>query len=105
VFIEYCHVEATALIEASRDIAEVLLSALFEHGELSGDEVGTIIFNSKRNASVGLNGSCAKPARQASSIRGYLVSDESGSENCCTEACSGKPQPNGQRHSEFSHRC
>jgi hypothetical protein len=45
VFIEYCHVEATALIEASRDIAEVLLSALFEHGELSGDEVDTIIFN------------------------------------------------------------
>jgi hypothetical protein len=44
-FIEYCHAEATALIEANRDIAEVIVSALIEHGELSGDEVDTIIFN------------------------------------------------------------
>jgi hypothetical protein len=37
------HAEATALIEANRDIAEVLVWALIEHGELSGDEV--VMFN------------------------------------------------------------
>ena len=33
------------MIEANRDIAEVLVSAPIEHGELSVDEIDTIIFN------------------------------------------------------------
>jgi hypothetical protein len=41
-FIEYCHAEAKALIE-NRDIAEALVSALIEYGELPGSRVDEII--------------------------------------------------------------
>ena len=41
--VEYCDAEPTALIEANRDIAEALVSALIEAGTQGGDEVGEIL--------------------------------------------------------------
>lgn len=42
-FIEYRHMEARSLIEANLDIATALVEALVQTGEMSGDEVDTII--------------------------------------------------------------
>jgi hypothetical protein len=48
--VEYCDAEPTALIEANRDIAEALVSALIEAGTQGGDEVGEILASPSHGA-------------------------------------------------------
>lgn len=51
--VEYCDAEPTALIEANRDIAEALVSALIEAGTQGGDEVGEILASPSHGGAVG----------------------------------------------------
>ncbi len=50
----HCAAEAKALIEANRDIAEALVYALVQTGEMTGDEVDVVIAEAiaKRQAKV-----------------------------------------------------